>query len=72
MLNSVGLQGPGLEAWLTGDLPPLLAAGARVVVSIWGQRVDDYARAAKQLAQAMAVGRRRRASRRPSSPSRST
>ncbi len=55
MLNSVGLQGPGLEAWLTRDLPPLLAAGARVVVSIWGQRVDDYARAAKQLAQAMAA-----------------
>ncbi len=54
MLNSVGLEGPGLEAWLTRDLRPLLAAGARVVVSIWGQRVDDYARAAKHLAEAMA------------------
>lgn len=53
MLNSVGLQGPGISAWLTDDLPPLTAAGARVVVSIWGQRVDDYARAAKQLASAL-------------------
>jgi dihydroorotate dehydrogenase (NAD+) catalytic subunit len=52
MLNSVGLQGPGVESWLEHDLPPLISAGARVVVSIWGQRVDDYAKAATMLAQA--------------------
>jgi len=52
MLNSVGLQGPGLEAWLERDLPALTAAKARVVVSIWGQSVDDYAQAAALLAQA--------------------
>ena len=50
MVNSVGLQGPGVEAWVRDDLPRLLAAGARTVVSIWGQRVDDYAQAAKLLA----------------------
>jgi dihydroorotate dehydrogenase (NAD+) catalytic subunit len=50
MLNSVGLQGPGLEAWIDGDLPRLLAAGARTVVSIWGQRVEDFAKAASLLA----------------------
>jgi dihydroorotate dehydrogenase (NAD+) catalytic subunit len=54
MLNSVGLQGPGLEAWLEHDLPALTSAGARVVVSIWGQSVDDYGRAAALLAQALA------------------
>ena len=27
MLNSVGLQNPGVEAWLEHDLPPLLARG---------------------------------------------
>jgi dihydroorotate dehydrogenase (NAD+) catalytic subunit len=53
MLNSVGLQGPGLEAWLARDLPALAAANARVVVSIWGQSVDDYAQAAALLAQAV-------------------
>ncbi len=52
LLNSVGLQGPGLAAWLERDLPALSAAGARVVVSIWGQSVADYARAAALLAQA--------------------
>ena len=50
MVNSVGLQGPGIEAWLRDDLPRLTAAGARTVVSIWGQRVDDYAEAAALLA----------------------
>lgn len=52
MLNSVGLQGPGVEAWLEHELPPLLATGARVVASIWGRSVDDYAKAAAMLAAA--------------------
>ncbi|HXZ82920.1 MAG TPA: dihydroorotate dehydrogenase [Acidimicrobiales bacterium] len=52
MLNSVGLQGPGVGAWLERDLPALEAAGARVVVSIWGRRVEEYARAAALLASA--------------------
>jgi dihydroorotate dehydrogenase (NAD+) catalytic subunit len=56
MLNSVGLQGPGLAAWLARDLPQLTASGARVVVSIWGQSVDDYGRAAATVAQACAPG----------------
>ena len=47
MLNSVGLQGPGLAAWVRDDLPALAAVGARVVVSIWGRSVSDYARAAE-------------------------
>jgi dihydroorotate dehydrogenase (NAD+) catalytic subunit len=50
MLNSVGLQGPGIAAWVRDDLPRLAAAGARTVVSIWGQRVDDFAEAAALLA----------------------
>ena len=50
MLNSVGLQGPGVEAWREGELPALQAAGARVVVSIWGRRVEDFAAAARLLA----------------------
>jgi dihydroorotate dehydrogenase (NAD+) catalytic subunit len=50
MINSVGLQGPGVAAWLAEDLPPLLATGARVVASIWGRSVDEYRRAADLLA----------------------
>ena len=52
MLNSVGLQGPGVESWLERDLPRLVASGARVVASIWGLTVDAYAKAAAMLAEA--------------------
>ncbi len=52
MINSVGLQGPGLEAWLVDELPELDAVGATVVASIWGRSVDDYRRAAEMLADA--------------------
>ena len=52
MLNAVGLQGPGVTAWLRDDLPPLIATGATVVASIWGRSIDDYRRAADLLAEA--------------------
>lgn len=52
MINSVGLQGSGVDAWVDDELPSLTAANARVVASIWGRSVDDYARAAEQLARA--------------------
>ena len=50
MLNSVGLQGPGVAAWIEEDLPALLATGARVVASIWGRSIDEYRQAAELLA----------------------
>ena len=52
MINSVGLQNPGVAAWIDPDLPPLLARGARVIASIWGRSVDDYTKAAAALAPA--------------------
>jgi dihydroorotate dehydrogenase (NAD+) catalytic subunit len=50
MLNSVGLAGPGVEAWLEDDLPALVECGARVVASIWGRTVDEFGKAASMLA----------------------
>jgi len=50
ILNSVGLQNPGVEAWIEHDLPALGARGARVVASIWGFTVEAYAKAAAMLA----------------------
>ncbi|MFN2505423.1 MAG: dihydroorotate dehydrogenase [Acidimicrobiales bacterium] len=50
MLNSVGLQNPGVEAWREQELPDLLATGARVVASIWGFTVEAYEKAAAMLA----------------------
>jgi len=54
MLNSVGLQGPGVARWLAEDLPALEATGATVVASIWGRTVEEYARAGEMLAAAPA------------------
>jgi len=54
MLNAVGLQNPGVERWLERDLPRLEATGARVVASIWGARVEDFAAAAALLREAPA------------------
>jgi dihydroorotate dehydrogenase (NAD+) catalytic subunit len=50
LLNSVGLQNPGVEAWLEHELPVLAATGARVVASIWGFTVEAYEKAAAMLA----------------------
>lgn len=55
MLNSVGLQGPGVAAWRREDLPALVRTGARVVASIWGRSVAGYAAAAADLAGAEIV-----------------
>ena len=49
MINSVGLQNPGVAAWREQKLPELEATSARVVASIWGRTVDDYHLAAQQL-----------------------
>jgi dihydroorotate dehydrogenase (NAD+) catalytic subunit len=53
MLNSVGLEGPGVEHWVARELPTLVARGARVIASLWGRTVDDFALAAKQLSPAL-------------------
>jgi len=50
MVNSVGLQGPGVAAWIEHDLPALKRAGATVVASIWGRTSDEYRQAAAKLA----------------------
>ncbi len=49
MLNSIGLQGPGIEAFLSDDLPWLASRGARAMVSIAGGAVEEYAELASQL-----------------------
>jgi dihydroorotate dehydrogenase (NAD+) catalytic subunit len=50
MLNSVGLQNAGVEAWRERELTELVATGARVVASIWGFSVEAYEKAAAMLA----------------------
>ncbi|MFZ8871763.1 MAG: dihydroorotate dehydrogenase [Candidatus Nanopelagicaceae bacterium] len=49
MLNSIGLQGPGIDDFLAVDIPWLQSKGARVVVSISGETVEEYATLARKL-----------------------
>ena len=53
MLNSVGLQNPGVERWVDQELPALAATGARVVASIWGCTAAQYRDAGAVLAKAV-------------------
>ncbi|MDQ1486980.1 MAG: dihydroorotate dehydrogenase catalytic subunit, partial [Actinomycetota bacterium] len=55
MLNSIGLQGPGIDVFLERDLPWLVEQGARAVVSIAGSSVEDYAKLATRLREAGGV-----------------
>jgi dihydroorotate dehydrogenase (NAD+) catalytic subunit len=49
MLNSIGLQGPGIDKFIEDDLTWLINSGAKVVVSIAGESVDEYGALARRL-----------------------
>jgi dihydroorotate dehydrogenase (NAD+) catalytic subunit len=49
MLNSIGLQGPGIDAFIENDLVWLAAHDARTVVSIAGGHTDEYVALARRL-----------------------
>ena len=49
MLNSIGLQGPGIDAFLAKDVPYLTEQKARIIVSIAGETVEEYSTLARKL-----------------------
>jgi dihydroorotate dehydrogenase (NAD+) catalytic subunit len=49
MLNSIGLQGPGIESFLANDLAWLTDNGVTAVVSIAGETVDEFGQLARIL-----------------------
>jgi dihydroorotate dehydrogenase (NAD+) catalytic subunit len=50
MLNSIGLQGPGIDAFAAEDLPWLDSVGARALVSIAGNTAEEFGEVAERLA----------------------
>lgn len=57
LLTGIGLQNPGLDAFLTDELPWLVQRGARVLVSLAGEHSDEFATLARRLrGQAGVVG----------------
>ena len=55
MLNSIGLQGPGIDQFLSDDVPWLQSQGARIIISIAGETVEEYAILAKKLSQVSGI-----------------
>lgn len=49
MLNSIGLQGPGIEAFLANDIPWLVEQSSRIVISIAGETIEEYATLARKV-----------------------
>jgi dihydroorotate dehydrogenase (NAD+) catalytic subunit len=49
MLNAIGLQNIGVDAFLRDRLPALRAAGARVVANFWGDSAEEFAECAARL-----------------------
>jgi len=50
MLNAIGLQNPGVDAWLAKDLPWLAAQDVPVIASVAGRTVAEYGLLAERLA----------------------
>jgi dihydroorotate dehydrogenase (NAD+) catalytic subunit len=55
MLNSIGLQGPGIDGFLARDLPWLAQQKARAVVSIAGSTLGEYSELARRVGNSPAV-----------------
>lgn len=49
MLGAIGLQGSGIDDFVEHQLPWLAERGARVLVSIGGERVEEFAETAQRL-----------------------
>ena len=49
ILNSIGLQNPGVEAFIGNELPRLKKDGATVIANIAGSTISDYCKVAERL-----------------------
>lgn len=49
MLNSVGLQNPGIDMFISGYLPQLKKEGNVIIANIAGATLDDYKQTAERL-----------------------
>jgi len=49
MLNAIGLQNVGVEAFLSEKLPKLRALGATVIANVWGDLEEDYVTVVRAL-----------------------
>ena len=51
LLNSIGLQNPGIDAFLDRELPRMKARGITVVANVWGNTQAEYGQMAERLSE---------------------
>jgi dihydroorotate dehydrogenase (NAD+) catalytic subunit len=56
MLNSIGLQNPGADAWARDDLPFLRETGVPVIANVLGESVSEYVDVVKRLDRHSGIG----------------
>lgn len=56
MLNSIGLQGPGIDVFSDVDLPWLASVGARVLVSVAGNTAEEFGEVLDRLVDSPGFG----------------
>ncbi|WP_456410107.1 dihydroorotate dehydrogenase [Oceanithermus sp.] len=49
MLNAIGLENKGVDAYVADELPWLKAQGARVIVNVFGDEAADFAHVARKV-----------------------
>ncbi len=49
LLNSIGLQNPGIDAFLRDELPRMISQGLVTIANVWAETPEDYAEAAERL-----------------------
>jgi dihydroorotate dehydrogenase (NAD+) catalytic subunit len=55
LVNAIGLQNPGVTTFVRDELPVLVGLGARVVVSVAGHTLGEYAELSRTVARAEGV-----------------
>lgn len=56
MLNAIGLENVGIDAFINEKLPPVVERGATVIANFFGTSLEEYAAAAGKLGKAEGLG----------------
>lgn len=56
LINAIGLQGPGVDGFITKYWPFLRQLSVPIIVNIWGTTTDEYAEVTRRLSDLEGVG----------------
>lgn len=56
LMNSIGLQNPGIPDFLEHELPPMRTLGTTIIANVGGGDLDEYVEGVRLLSQAEGIG----------------